>query len=162
VVAGKIIDSSDYAFGYNAQTGNYGDLVKRGVIDPPKVVRTALQDAAPLRDYLSPPRLWSLRSRSQKPRRCLMALAGWVIWITSRFSLIRRPSKKIGRPSFSLGETRAQAIGQLFKPWLSRLDADSDFVFPIPARWQRVGWPATAARLRVALRTIESTRLFGH
>jgi chaperonin GroEL len=46
VVAGKILDSSDYAFGYNAQTGDYGDLVKQGVIDPAKVVRTALQDAA--------------------------------------------------------------------------------------------------------------------
>ena len=46
MVAGKILDSSYYAFGYNTQTGNYGDLVKRGVIDPPKVVRTALQDAA--------------------------------------------------------------------------------------------------------------------
>ncbi|MGA8433537.1 MAG: TCP-1/cpn60 chaperonin family protein, partial [Methyloceanibacter sp.] len=46
VVAGKILDSRDYAFGYNAQTGEYGDLVKQGVIDPAKVVRTALQDAA--------------------------------------------------------------------------------------------------------------------
>ena len=46
VVAGKILDSSDYAFGYNAQTGEYGDLVEQGVIDPAKVVRTALQDAA--------------------------------------------------------------------------------------------------------------------
>ena len=46
VVAGKILDSKDYAFGYNAQTGEYGDLVKQGVIDPAKVVRTALQDAA--------------------------------------------------------------------------------------------------------------------
>ena len=46
VVAGKILDSSNYAFGYNAQTGEYGDLVKQGVIDPAKVVRTALQDAA--------------------------------------------------------------------------------------------------------------------
>jgi chaperonin GroEL len=46
VVAGKILDSRDYAFGYNAQTGEYGDLVKQGVIDPTKVVRTALQDAA--------------------------------------------------------------------------------------------------------------------
>ena len=46
VVAGKILDSSDYAFGYNAQTGSYGDLVEQGVIDPAKVVRTALQDAA--------------------------------------------------------------------------------------------------------------------
>src|SRR5215471_381525 len=46
VVAGKILDSKDYSFGYNAQTGEYGDLVKQGVIDPTKVVRTALQDAA--------------------------------------------------------------------------------------------------------------------
>jgi chaperonin GroEL len=46
VIAGKILDSDDYAFGYNAQTGEYGDLVKQGVIDPAKVVRTALQDAA--------------------------------------------------------------------------------------------------------------------
>ena len=46
VVAGKILDSKDYSFGYNAQTGEYGDLVKQGVIDPAKVVRTALQDAA--------------------------------------------------------------------------------------------------------------------
>jgi chaperonin GroEL len=46
VVVGKIVDKSDYAFGYNAATGEYGDLVKQGVIDPAKVVRTALQDAA--------------------------------------------------------------------------------------------------------------------
>jgi len=46
VVAGKIVDKGDYAFGYNAATGEYGNLVKQGVIDPAKVVRTALQDAA--------------------------------------------------------------------------------------------------------------------
>ena len=46
VVVGKIIDKDDYAFGFNAATGEYGDLVKQGVIDPAKVVRTALQDAA--------------------------------------------------------------------------------------------------------------------
>jgi chaperonin GroEL len=46
VVAGKILDHKDYAFGYNAASGEYGDLVKQGVIDPAKVVRTALQDAA--------------------------------------------------------------------------------------------------------------------
>ena len=34
VVAGKILDGKDYAFGYNAQSGEYGDLVKQGVIDP--------------------------------------------------------------------------------------------------------------------------------
>jgi chaperonin GroEL len=46
VVAGKIIESNDPAFGFNAQTEEYGDMFKFGVIDPAKVVRTALQDAA--------------------------------------------------------------------------------------------------------------------
>ena len=46
VIVGKITDKDDYAFGYNAATGEYGNLVKQGVIDPAKVVRTALQDAA--------------------------------------------------------------------------------------------------------------------
>jgi chaperonin GroEL len=46
VVAGKILESSKYAFGFNAQTGVYGDLIADGVIDPTKVVRCALQDAA--------------------------------------------------------------------------------------------------------------------
>jgi chaperonin GroEL len=46
VVVGKLLENSDYAYGYNAQTGEYGDMVKLGIIDPTKVVRTALQDAA--------------------------------------------------------------------------------------------------------------------
>jgi chaperonin GroEL len=46
VVVGKVVDKGDYAYGFNAATGEYGDLVKQGVIDPAKVVRTALQDAA--------------------------------------------------------------------------------------------------------------------
>ncbi len=46
VVNGKIMESNDPAFGFNAQTEEYGDMFKFGVIDPAKVVRTALQDAA--------------------------------------------------------------------------------------------------------------------
>ncbi len=46
VVAGKIRESDDVTFGFNAQTEEYGDLFKFGVIDPAKVVRTALEDAA--------------------------------------------------------------------------------------------------------------------
>ncbi|MDF3856660.1 chaperonin GroEL [Paracoccus sp. P2] len=46
VVAGKVRESSDKAFGFNAQTEEYGDMFKFGVIDPAKVVRTALEDAA--------------------------------------------------------------------------------------------------------------------
>ena len=46
VVAGKIRESQDPAYGFNAQTEEYGDLFKFGVIDPAKVVRTALEDAS--------------------------------------------------------------------------------------------------------------------
>jgi chaperonin GroEL len=46
VVVGKILEGKDHAFGYDAQKGEYGDLYKLGIIDPTKVVRTALQDAA--------------------------------------------------------------------------------------------------------------------
>ncbi len=46
VVAGKLMDGNDEGLGFNAATDTYEDLVKAGVIDPTKVVRTALQDAA--------------------------------------------------------------------------------------------------------------------
>ncbi|WBQ11881.1 chaperonin GroEL [Hyphomonadaceae bacterium BL14] len=46
IVVGKVMESKDANFGYNAQTEKYEDLVASGVIDPAKVVRTALQDAA--------------------------------------------------------------------------------------------------------------------
>jgi chaperonin GroEL len=46
VVAGKIRESKDATFGFNAQTEEYGDMFKFGVIDPAKVVRTALEDAS--------------------------------------------------------------------------------------------------------------------
>ncbi len=46
VVAGKLLENTDVNFGYNAQLGEYGDMIKAGIIDPTKVVRTALQDAA--------------------------------------------------------------------------------------------------------------------
>jgi len=46
IVVGKLREKTDFAWGWNAQTGEYGDLYRQGVIDPAKVVRTALQDAA--------------------------------------------------------------------------------------------------------------------
>ena len=46
VVVGKLLELNDYGYGYDAQNGQYGDLTKLGIIDPTKVVRTALQDAA--------------------------------------------------------------------------------------------------------------------
>ncbi|SHJ35329.1 chaperonin GroEL [Palleronia salina] len=52
VVAGKIRESDDPKFGFNAQTEEYGDMFKFGVIDPAKVVRHALQDAASIAGLL--------------------------------------------------------------------------------------------------------------
>ncbi len=46
VIVGKLLESKDVNWGYNAQTGKFEDLVEAGIIDPTKVVRTALQDAA--------------------------------------------------------------------------------------------------------------------
>ena len=46
VIAGKVLDNDEYNFGFDAQTGEFKDLVKAGIIDPTKVVRVALQNAA--------------------------------------------------------------------------------------------------------------------
>jgi chaperonin GroEL len=52
LVVGKIVEKDNYAYGFDAQTGEYGDLVAKGIIDPTKVVRTALQDAASIAGLL--------------------------------------------------------------------------------------------------------------
>jgi chaperonin GroEL len=46
IVAGKILDNKAATYGYNAQSGEYGDMITMGIVDPVKVVRHALQDAA--------------------------------------------------------------------------------------------------------------------
>ena len=46
IIAGKVLDNDKYEFGYDAQAGTFCDMIAKGIIDPTKVVRTALQDAA--------------------------------------------------------------------------------------------------------------------
>jgi chaperonin GroEL len=72
VVAGKILEKGGYAFGYNAATGEYGDLVKQGVIDPAKVVRTALQDAASVAGLL----ITTEAMVAEKPKKKAPAMPG--------------------------------------------------------------------------------------
>jgi len=52
VIAGKVLENDSYDFGFDAQTGEYKDMVAAGIIDPTKVVRTALQDAASVASLL--------------------------------------------------------------------------------------------------------------
>ena len=51
-MVGKILDNDSYAYGFDAQTGEFGNLLTKGVIDPTKVVRTALQGAASIAGLL--------------------------------------------------------------------------------------------------------------
>jgi TCP-1/cpn60 chaperonin family protein len=46
VILGKILEKDQYAYGFDSQTGEYGNLVSKGIIDPTKVVRAAIQNAA--------------------------------------------------------------------------------------------------------------------
>ncbi|GLS28379.1 chaperonin GroEL [Mesorhizobium albiziae] len=52
IIVGKLREKDDFGFGWNAQTNSFGDLYRQGVIDPAKVVRTALQDAASIAGLL--------------------------------------------------------------------------------------------------------------
>jgi len=52
VVVGKILENASADYGYNAQTSEYGDMIQMGIVDPVKVVRTALQDAASVASLL--------------------------------------------------------------------------------------------------------------
>jgi chaperonin GroEL len=52
IVVGKILEKDTYAFGFDAQTGEYGNLFSKGIIDPTKVVRSALEDAASVASLL--------------------------------------------------------------------------------------------------------------
>ncbi len=70
VVVGKLIESNDYAYGYNARSGEFGDLVMLGIIDPTKVVRTALQGAASVAGLL----ITAEASITEVPRKSAPAL----------------------------------------------------------------------------------------
>jgi chaperonin GroEL len=52
IVAGRVMEHKSSSFGYNAQTGEFGDMIEMGIVDPVKVVRTALEDAASIAGLL--------------------------------------------------------------------------------------------------------------
>jgi len=72
VIAGKLIESTDCNFGFDAQTGTYTDMIKAGIIDPTKVVRTALQDAASVAGLL----ITTEAMIAEKPKKDLPPMPG--------------------------------------------------------------------------------------
>ena len=73
VVVGKLLEAKDYNYGCDAQTGEYGDLVKLGIIDPTKVVLTALQDAASIAGLI----VTTEATITEHPKKEAPALPGW-------------------------------------------------------------------------------------
>ena len=52
VIVGKVLETATYAYGFDSQSGTYGDMLKKGIIDPTKVVRAAIQNAASVASLL--------------------------------------------------------------------------------------------------------------
>ena len=86
MVVGKLLEAKEYSYGYDAQTGEFGDLVALGIIDPTKVVHTALQDAASLAGLIVTTEA-TPSTRRRKRRRSHRA-AAWAGWITEEPSFL--------------------------------------------------------------------------
>jgi len=84
IVVNKILENKSETFGFDAQNEDYVDMIEKGIVDPAKVVRAALQDAAWWRVSWSRPKRWSRRCRrtSRQCRRC--PAAAWAEWTTDR------------------------------------------------------------------------------
>ena len=110
VIAGKILDRDESNWGFDAQAGEFKDLVKAGIVDPTKVVRTALQDAASVAGLL----VTTEAMVAEKPEKKGPAMpaggggvwAAWATWITDPRSIIaqeKRGRAERSAPFFACG-----------------------------------------------------------
>ena len=84
IVVGKILEKDAYAYGYDAQAGEYGNLISKGIIDPTKVVRAALQGAASVAGLLITTEAMVAEVPRKQGRPCRAALgAAWGAWTTN-------------------------------------------------------------------------------
>ena len=80
MVAGKLADANDQNMGFNAQTDVYENLVTAGVIDPTKVVRAALQDAASIAGLIITTEAAIVELPDDKPAMPMGGRAEWAEW----------------------------------------------------------------------------------
>ena len=136
VIVGKILENSIYSFGYNAQTHEYGDLYSQGVIDPTKVVRAALQDAASVAGLLiTTEAMIADVPKKEAVIRTAHPAAAWVAWAawtskssTERHNVKSRKPRRILRGFFYVFElepgllrARGHCMGTFNLPALCRL-----------------------------------------
>ena len=82
VVSGKVMDKDEYNWGFDAQTAEFKDLVGAGIVDPTKVVRTALQDAASVAALLVTTEAMVAEKPEKKLLRRCLRVAAWGVWAT--------------------------------------------------------------------------------
>ena len=81
VIGGKVLENKDYGYGFDAQTGAYKDMVAAGIIDPTKVVRVALQNAASVAGLLITTEAMVAERPEKRWRRAMpRAAAAWAEW----------------------------------------------------------------------------------
>ncbi len=100
VVAGKMLDQKDPNFGFDAQKGEYVDMIKAGIIDPVKVVRTALQDAASVAGLLVTTEAMVAEKPRRRPRWACrrVATAEWRHGLLSPADLRNTEGREQSRP----------------------------------------------------------------
>ena len=117
VVAGKLIDANDPTLGFNAQTEVYENLVQAGVIDPTKVVRAALQDAASVAGLLITTEAAVSELPEDKPAMPMVpaAWAAWAEWTSKSHAHTqkRRAGGAIPPALFLCRPLRAQRLGKI-------------------------------------------------
>ena len=104
IVIGKLLESNNANYGFDAQTGNYVDMVKAGIIDPTKVVRCALQDAASVAGLLVTTEAMVAEKPEKKPRCPPVPAAAWAAWTgwtsKSRVEVTTEEGRGSPRPFF--------------------------------------------------------------
>jgi hypothetical protein len=104
IVVGKLLESNDPNYGYDAQKGEFTNLVQAGIIDPTKVVRHALQDAASVAGLLITTEAMVARSRAEAAMPAMPPAVAWAGWTLTRplnGNKAARPGKPGGGLLFS-------------------------------------------------------------
>ncbi len=124
-MVGKILANSSETYGFNAQTEEYVDMLKAGIVDPAKVVRAAIQGAASVAGLLVTTEAMISEAPRKEARPCppAAAWAAWAAWISNRpkqvRSALRHADRRIAGGRF--GATR----GGGSTGWIDRLDRPS-------------------------------------
>ena len=125
IVVGKILENKSQTYGFDAQTEQYVDMLGTGIVDPAKVVRVALQDAASIAGLMITTEAMVAETPKKNVRPAMPVAAAWAGWTTDR-PIERRqglgdtPLCRICRPMLRRGGILPPLIGRTVscKPWL--------------------------------------------